>query len=120
MAKIADEAKVPMLSPAATNPTVTLNDDGTVRKYVFRVCFTDDFQGEGIVDFAVNGPIKAKNACIFYDADSDYSVGIWETVKRVAPAMGLEIVAEDSYLSSSETGLPHQAQQVQGARSSTC
>lgn len=103
MAKIAEEAGVPMLSPAATNPAVTLNEDGSVRKFVFRVCFTDDFQGEGIVNFAVNGPIKAKKACIFYDADNDYSVGIWETVKRVAPENGLELVAEDSYLSSSET-----------------
>jgi branched-chain amino acid transport system substrate-binding protein len=103
MAKIADEAGLPVISPAATNPKVTLNDDGSVRKYVFRACFTDDFQGERIVDFAINGPIKAKNAVIFYDADSDYSRGIWETVKRVAPQLGLEIVAEDSFLASSET-----------------
>jgi len=103
MAKVAEEAKRPMLSPAATNPSVTLNEDGSARKYVFRVCFTDDFQGERMADFAVNGPIKAKQACIFYDADSDYSVGIWETIKRVAPAKGLTIVAEDSFLSSSET-----------------
>lgn len=103
IAKIAEESKVPMVSPAATNPAVTVSDDGVVRQYVFRACFTDDFQGEGIVNFAVNGPIKAKNAVIFYDADSDYSKGIWETVKRVAPGLGLSIVAEDSYLASSET-----------------
>lgn len=103
MAKLADEALVPMLSPAATNPKVTLNDDGSVRPYVFRACFTDDFQGEGIVDFVVNGPIKAKNAVIFYDADSDYSRGIWETVKRVAPQKGLNIVGENSFLASTET-----------------
>lgn len=103
MAKIADEAHVPMLSPAATNPKVTLNDDGSVRPYVFRACFTDDFQGEGIVDFAVNGPIKAKTAVVFYDADSDYSRGIYENVKLAAPKLGLQIVGEDSFLASSET-----------------
>jgi len=103
IAKIAEESKVPMVSPAATNPAVTLNEDGTVRQYVFRACFTDDFQGERIANFAVNGPIKAKNAVIFFDAESDYSKGIWETVKRVAPGMGLNVVAEDSYLATSET-----------------
>ena len=103
MAKIAEEAKVPMVTPASTNPSVTVNDDGSVRRYVFRTCFTDDFQGEGIADFAVNGPIGAKRAVIFYDADNDYSVGIRDTIKRVAPSKGLELVAEDSYLSSMET-----------------
>ncbi|MBN2082800.1 ABC transporter substrate-binding protein [bacterium] len=103
MAKVAEDKGVPMVTPASTNPTVTLNDDGSVRKYVFRTCFTDDFQGEGIVDFAVNGPIHAKKAVIFYDAENDYSVGIWETVKRVAPDFGLEIVAEDAFLKTSES-----------------
>ncbi len=102
MAKIAEEAGVPMVTPASTNPDVTL-DKGKVRKYVFRTCFTDDFQGEGIADFAVTGPIGAKSAVIFYDAENDYSVGIYETIKRVAPGKGLAIVAEDSYLGQSET-----------------
>jgi len=102
MAKVAEKYGVPMVTPASTNPSVTLNDEGGVRQYVFRTCFTDDFQGEGIVDFAVNGPIGAQKAVIFYDAENDYSVGIWETIKRVAPDFGLEIVAEDAYLQSSE------------------
>jgi len=102
MAKVADEAGVPMVTPASTNPTVTLDDDGNVRRYVFRTCFTDDFQGEGIVDFAVNGPIQAERAVIFYDAENDYSVGIYDTIKAVAPGKGLEIVAEDAYLKSQE------------------
>jgi len=103
MARIAEESKVPMVTPASTNPDVTRNDDGSVRTYVFRTCFTDDFQGEGIADFAVNGPIGAKRACIFYDAENDYSVGIYETVLKVAADKGLEVVAEDSYLGQSET-----------------
>lgn len=102
MATIAQEAKIPMVTPASTNPAVTIDEDGNPLEYVFRTCFTDDFQGEGIVDFAVNGPIKATRACIFYDADNDYSVGIWQTIKAVAASKGLEIVAEDSYLSTSE------------------
>jgi branched-chain amino acid transport system substrate-binding protein len=102
MAKLADEAQIPMISPAATNPAVTLDENKAVRPYVFRACFTDDFQGEGIADFIVNGPLKAKTAVIFYDGEQDYSRGIWETVKRVAASKGLTIVGEDQYLATSE------------------
>lgn len=102
MAKVAEDAGVPMVTPASTKPSVTLNDDGTVRRYVFRTCFTDDFQAELIADFAVTGPIQARRAVIFYDAENDYSVGIYDTIKRVAPGLGLEIVAEDAYLKSQE------------------
>lgn len=101
MARIAEDAKVPMVTPASTNPAVTM-DNGTVREYVFRTCFTDDFQGEGIVDFAVNGPLQAQRAIVFYDAENDYSVGIYETIMNVASRMGLEIVDQDNYMSKSE------------------
>jgi branched-chain amino acid transport system substrate-binding protein len=101
-AKIVEDASVPMISPASTNPALTLNEDGTVRKWVFRACFTDDFQGDGIVDFAVNG-LGAKKAVVLYDTDSDYSVGIWKRIEAVAKEKGLEIVNHDGFLSSSET-----------------
>ncbi|HRT28058.1 MAG TPA: ABC transporter substrate-binding protein, partial [Syntrophales bacterium] len=39
-AAIAEEARVPVVSPTATDPRVTQN-----RKYIFRVCFIDPFQG---------------------------------------------------------------------------
>jgi branched-chain amino acid transport system substrate-binding protein len=103
MAKIVEDAGIPLISPASTRVDVTLNEDGSTRKYIFRTCFTDDFQGEAMVDFAVNGPLKAKNAVIFYASDNDYAVGIYETIKVVAPQKGLNLVAEDSFLATSET-----------------
>ncbi len=102
MARIVEESGIPMITPSSTNPAVTLKDDGTVRRWVFRACFTDDFQGDGIIDFAVNG-LKAKKAVVLYDADNDYSVGIWKRIQKMAPEKGLEIVNHDSFLSSSET-----------------
>jgi branched-chain amino acid transport system substrate-binding protein len=103
MAKIAEQAHVPMVSPASTKVTLTLDEAGAPRKYIYRTCFTDDFQGEAMVDFAVNGPLKAKNAVVFYAGDNDYAKGIYQTVKATAAGKGLNIVAEDSFLSSSET-----------------
>lgn len=103
MARDAEAAKIPIVSPASTRVDFTLNQDGSVRQYVFRTCFTDDFQGEAMVDFAVNGPLKAKNAVLFYASDNDYALGIYDTVKAMAAGKGLTVVGEDSFLSSSET-----------------
>src|SRR5262249_33766520 len=47
-APICQENKVPMISPSSTNPKVTQAGD-----YIFRVCFTDDFQGKLIANFAL-------------------------------------------------------------------
>jgi branched-chain amino acid transport system substrate-binding protein len=104
MAKIVEAAGIPMISPASTRVDLTLQEDkATVRKYIFRTCFTDDFQGQAMANFAVNGPLKAKNAVLFYAADNDYAKGIYETIKAAAPGEGLTIVAEGSFQSASET-----------------
>ena len=43
-APICQQSKIPMISPASTNPKVT-----EVGDYIFRVCFIDPFQGNGHV-----------------------------------------------------------------------
>jgi len=67
---IADKGKIPMVSPTATNPLVTQN-----RKYVFRVCFIDPFQGEMAAKYAYD-TLGARNAAIFIDIAQDYCVGL--------------------------------------------
>ncbi len=67
---IADKAMKPMVSPTATNPLVTQN-----RKYVFRVCFIDPFQGEMAAKYAYD-TLGARNAAIFIDIAQDYCVGL--------------------------------------------
>lgn len=70
MGPIAQEAKIPLLSPAATNAKVTM-----VGNFISRACFTDDFQGVVMARFAVND-LKKKNAIILIDNSSDYSKGL--------------------------------------------
>jgi branched-chain amino acid transport system substrate-binding protein len=70
MGPIAQGAKVPLFSPAATNAKVTM-----VGNFVSRACFTDDFQGVVMARFAVND-LKKKNAIILIDNSSDYSKGL--------------------------------------------
>ena len=67
---IAQAAKIPMVSPLATNPKVTEIGD-----YIFRVCFIDEFQGRVMARFALEN-LKAKKAAILADTKQDYSVGL--------------------------------------------
>ena len=69
-APVAQEAKVPMITPSSTNPKVT-----EVGDYISRVCFIDPFQGSVMAKFAVN-TLKAKTAAVLGDNSSDYSKGL--------------------------------------------
>ncbi len=88
---ICQSNKVPMISPSSTNPEVTKKGD-----YVFRMCFTDDYQGENIAVFAANN-LKLKRAALLLDNKSDYSRGLGDFFKRKFTSLGGQIVAEVSY-----------------------
>lgn len=53
-APVVNEAGIPMISLSATNQAVTVDDNGNVQPYVFRVCFIDPYQGTALADFAYN------------------------------------------------------------------
>lgn len=85
-APIAQQNKVPMISPSSTNPKVT-----EVGDYIFRVCFIDPFQGEVMAKFAINS-LKLKKAAVLVDQKSDYSVGLADFFEAKFKALGGEIV----------------------------
>src|SRR5262249_1153157 len=82
--------KIPMLSPASTNPNVTKVGD-----YIFRICFTDDFQGTICAQFAEKQGWK--RVAIFTDVANDYSKGLTAAFKETYVKSGGQIVAEESY-----------------------
>lgn len=90
-APICQEAKVPMITPASTNPKVTQVGD-----FIFRVCFIDPFQGEVMAKFARN-TLKASKAAILKDIKNDYSVGLAQFFTETFKNLGGEIIAEESY-----------------------
>lgn len=81
---------IPMVSPASTNPSVTQVGD-----YIFRVCFTDDFQGKVCAQFAQKKGWKKVG--VFTDVANDYSKGLTKVFKEVYPTGGGQIVADDTY-----------------------
>lgn len=83
--------KIPMLSPASTNPKVT-----EVGDYIFRACFIDPFQGSTMARFATS-TLKLKRFAILTDTKNDYSVGLAQFFRETIKQLGGEIVAEESY-----------------------
>jgi branched-chain amino acid transport system substrate-binding protein len=90
-APVAQEAKIPMITPSSTNPTVTQKGD-----YIFRVCFLDDFQGSSMAKFAA-GKLNAKTAAIFGDVNSDYSKGLTEFFEKEFTKLGGRVVTKEAY-----------------------
>ncbi len=90
-APICQSNKVPMITPSSTNPEVTKKGD-----YIFRVCFTDDYQGENIARYAAT-QLHIKRAAILTDVKNDYSTGLTTTIERVFTSLGGQIVAKQSY-----------------------
>jgi branched-chain amino acid transport system substrate-binding protein len=90
-APICQAAHVPMITPASTNEDVTKKGD-----YIFRVCFTDLFQGQEMARFAMNS-LGKKRAAILTDVKQDYSVGLDDAFKNTYTFGGGIIVSEQSY-----------------------
>jgi len=107
-APICQQAGIPMISPASTNPKVT-----EVGDRIFRVCFIDPFQGTVLAKFALSRGWK--KVAILTDVKQDYSVGLSEFFKAYLTANGGEVVGEQSY-SSGDKDFKAQLTAVKGAQ----
>ena len=69
-AEVLQDAGVIMISTSSTNPATTQIGD-----YIFRMAYTDDFQGKVAARYAVND-LGASTAIVFRQQDDDYSFGL--------------------------------------------
>jgi branched-chain amino acid transport system substrate-binding protein len=90
-APICQANKVPMITPSSTNPEVTKKGD-----YIFRICFTDDYQGHSLGEYVAK-TLGVKRAAILTDVKSDYSQGLGHFFEERFTALGGQIVAKASY-----------------------
>ncbi|MDR2479574.1 MAG: ABC transporter substrate-binding protein [Treponema sp.] len=93
MTALAQQGKVILISPSATNIEVTKAGD-----YVFRACFIDPFQGVVGADFSYD-TLGSRRAAILYDAGADYNSGLAEAFRGQFKAIGGEVVADEAYQS---------------------
>jgi branched-chain amino acid transport system substrate-binding protein len=92
---IIQSARIPTISPTATNPKVTVAD-GKRKDYMFRACFIDPFQGTVMAKFS-RETLKGKSAAVLYDASNDYSKGIAEIFRDTFRKQGGKVAAFESY-----------------------
>jgi branched-chain amino acid transport system substrate-binding protein len=90
-AKIANEHRIPIITPASTADKLTVN-----REYLSRVCFIDSFQGGAMAEFAVK-ELGLKKAAIVYDKANDYSVGLAASFRQTFQKLGATVVAEENF-----------------------
>ncbi len=108
-APVAQMSKIPLISPAATSPEVTKIGD-----YVFRVCFTDDFQGAACAAFASN-TLEAKKAGVLMDSNSEYSKGLAKSFSKAFQSGGGKVVVSQSY-SAGDTDFEPQLASIKEAK----
>ena len=90
-APIAQAARIPMISPASTNPDLTKKGS-----YIFRVCFIDPFQGPVMAKFALNH-LKARRIAMLVSTSSAYSVGLSRYFRAAFESAGGVIALEQKY-----------------------
>lgn len=91
VAEIAAQDNMPMVTPTGTQFNIT-----EAGPNVFRVCFTDPYQGVILANLAKNN-LNAKTAAIMVNTSSDYSDGIAQSFAEEAKKVGLKIVAQEGY-----------------------
>jgi branched-chain amino acid transport system substrate-binding protein len=96
---IAEAKKVVQVTGSSTNVNVTINVDGSTKKYVFRSCFIDPFQGLIAAKFAYE-TLGLKTAFILSDQGNDYSRGLSEAFEASFTKLGGTIVGKETYTSA--------------------
>ncbi len=108
-APIAQQHKIPMITPSSTNPRVT-----EVGDYIFRVCFIDPFQGTVMAKFA-HEHLKVKRVAVLRDMKSDYSIGLADFFIKKFTELGGTIVADEKY-QSGESSFEGQLTQIKAEK----
>ena len=95
--EICNDRQVPMVSPWATNPAVTLD-----RPYVFRACVLDPVQAPAAIRFASQQFPNITRAAVLYNVEDDYSYGLaglfrgnWESQHGAGSIVAYESCGEN-------------------------
>jgi branched-chain amino acid transport system substrate-binding protein len=90
-APIAQNARIPLISPGATAPEVTAKGN-----YIFRVCFMDTFQGAVMAKFAGES-LKLKRVAILSSVSSPQSVALAKVFRQRFTERGGTVPLEQKF-----------------------
>lgn len=95
--EVCDEYGIPHITTTGTNYKVTQREeDGSVRKYAFRICLSDPQLGDIMGGYAID-KLGYEKVAILYEITSEYSLGIAQNFTDAFETKGGEIVASEAY-----------------------
>ncbi|EJF77343.1 hypothetical protein MCO_01258 [Bartonella sp. DB5-6] len=94
--EISEKGKTPAIATSSTSPLVTQG-----KKYYFRACFIDSYQGIGIATYVAQ-TLHAKKAAILKDISSDYAIGLASYFARAFKKLGGEVISNLNYNSGDQ------------------
>ena len=95
-AEVAEKAAVPGVGTSCTNPLVTQG-----KKYYFRACFIDPYQGAAAATYAFEN-LGFKKAAVLMDMTNDYAVGLSSFFSRSFKKLGGEVTSTLKYSSGDQ------------------
>ncbi|HBA82884.1 MAG TPA: ethanolamine utilization protein EutJ [Verrucomicrobia bacterium] len=94
---IAESTKTVLITPWSTNPKTTLDArSNKPKKYVFRACYTDPFEGRVLARF-VRDTLKLDKVAVLYDVASEAPKSQAELFRQIFNATGGSTVAFETY-----------------------
>ncbi len=94
--EVAEKGKTPVVGTSCTNPLVTLG-----KKYYFRVCYIDPWQGAAAATYVYEN-LGMKKAAVLMDMTNDYAVGLSSFFERSFKKLGGEVVSKLKYSSGDQ------------------
>lgn len=94
IAAVADELEVPVIATAASNEQVTVDSDGKLHPYSFRLCFIDSYMGYLAGNYAYN-ELGLKTCAVIEDITDSYSTSVGNYMVDTFQNLGGELVASE-------------------------
>lgn len=94
IAAVSDDLKVPVIATAASNELVTVDENGKLHPYSFRLCFIDSYMGYLAGSYAYN-ELGLKTAALIVDITDSYSTSVGQYMVDTFTSLGGEVVATE-------------------------
>ena len=94
IAAVADELQVPVIATAASNELVTVDAEGKLHPYSFRLCFIDSYMGLLAGSYAYN-ELGLRTCAVIEDITDSYSTSVGDFMVDTFISLGGELVASE-------------------------
>lgn len=94
---VAKQFQVPMVTGTGTSAGITVNEDGSVNDFVYRICFIDPYQGTLAANYAAD-TLAVKTAAMLVNQSDDYSIYMAEAFKKTFEEKGGQIVESSTFM----------------------